>query len=319
MDIFGITCFAVSAKQLNFTQASKFLNVSQPTLSRIIAMLEQELNTPLFIRNKKSLELTCYGKRFLQYAEQILCLYDKARVDAANPLLVEKDRISIAFHAYTSSYCLPNLVRYCSEHYPDIKLDLIDKERSEIPPMISSGQADLGIFAYWGQDSFPNCTTEPLFEDEYCAVLSSSHHLASEEMIDPTQLTNETFCYCEHYDAYLKQADSGNYIFRQISQEYDVDFRHRCHVNTMLSLMLLIECNHGFSILPDHCKRWAGRNVRFIPLRRSKKGNTPKFQALYAYRSDGMTPALTHVLDALTCLRGSKTLCEEFAITDGQP
>lgn len=57
MDIRTLKYFTVVAEELNITHAANILHMSQPPLSTQIKMLEEELNTKLFIRNKKQLKL----------------------------------------------------------------------------------------------------------------------------------------------------------------------------------------------------------------------------------------------------------------------
>ena len=66
MDLKTLRYFVVVAEELNITKASKILMMSQPPLSNQIKNLEEELNTKLFIRGKRHLELTEEGKYLYQ-------------------------------------------------------------------------------------------------------------------------------------------------------------------------------------------------------------------------------------------------------------
>ena len=77
MDLKTLRYFIVVAEELNITKASKILMMSQPPLSNQIKNLEDELNTTLFIRGKRQLELTEAGKYLYQKAKDIIALNDK--------------------------------------------------------------------------------------------------------------------------------------------------------------------------------------------------------------------------------------------------
>ena len=77
MDLKTLRYFVVVAEELNITRASKILMMSQPPLSNQIKNLEEELNTTLFIRGKRHLELTDEGRYLYQKAKDILLLNDK--------------------------------------------------------------------------------------------------------------------------------------------------------------------------------------------------------------------------------------------------
>ena len=64
--------FRTVAAHQHFRQAAAELNISQPSLSRSIASLEEELNIILFERQGRNVRLTKYGRIFLEHAERIL-------------------------------------------------------------------------------------------------------------------------------------------------------------------------------------------------------------------------------------------------------
>ena len=72
MDMEHIREFTVLAEIGSFTEASRRLSISQPVLSKHIKMLELDLGAQLFKRNKRSMELSEYGKLLLPYAQQIV-------------------------------------------------------------------------------------------------------------------------------------------------------------------------------------------------------------------------------------------------------
>ena len=66
MNSFQAECFLALSKSLNFTQTAQEMYISQPTLSRNIAALEQEIGVQLLVRNTKSVELTAAGRHFAE-------------------------------------------------------------------------------------------------------------------------------------------------------------------------------------------------------------------------------------------------------------
>ena len=72
MDFRTLTYFVTVAQELNITQAAKRLSMSQPPLSNQIRDLEKDLDTQLFIRGSRRLELTPTGELLLRRAQQIL-------------------------------------------------------------------------------------------------------------------------------------------------------------------------------------------------------------------------------------------------------
>lgn len=79
MEIRVLQYFLMVAREQNITKAAKQLHLTQPTLSRQLMQLEEELNTPLFIRGKRKIELTEAGMILRRRAEEIVTLIDKTQ------------------------------------------------------------------------------------------------------------------------------------------------------------------------------------------------------------------------------------------------
>lgn len=84
MNYILIESFCALAKRLNFTKAAADIFMTQPSLSRNIVMLENELGFQLFHRSKHSVSLTELGQRFLPYAQSIKDANDRAAVFASS-------------------------------------------------------------------------------------------------------------------------------------------------------------------------------------------------------------------------------------------
>lgn len=106
--------FLSLARTKNFSASAKELFVAQSTASKRIAELEKELGTSLFTRSNREVRLTYSGKLFLNYAEQINNLEDRARQSCSKTSgLGEGIRLGSAYDFSTLrlSSCLPSLVR----------------------------------------------------------------------------------------------------------------------------------------------------------------------------------------------------------------
>ena len=84
-------CFLSAARNLSFTKAARELYLTQPTIARQIAALEQEVGTPLFVRQGRSLELTPAGKYLIEMAQSF--------TDQCDRLLANCRRISARNYA----------------------------------------------------------------------------------------------------------------------------------------------------------------------------------------------------------------------------
>ena len=79
MDIISLEIFIKTAEERNITRAAELMHMSQPTVSRKIRELEEELGRQLFIRTNKSVLLTDEGRQFWEAASDMLTIYRKVR------------------------------------------------------------------------------------------------------------------------------------------------------------------------------------------------------------------------------------------------
>ena len=82
MNTFQLTCFLTVAETLSFVKAAKLLNVTQPAVTHQIRSLEEELNTQLFKRTTRSVEITQEGLIFLNDAKNVLSITVPASLSA---------------------------------------------------------------------------------------------------------------------------------------------------------------------------------------------------------------------------------------------
>ena len=87
---FQLTCFLTAAETLSFVKAARQLNVTQPAITHQIRSLEEELNTQLFKRTTRSVEITQEGLIFLNDAKNVLNIITLAKKRFEEPVVDER-------------------------------------------------------------------------------------------------------------------------------------------------------------------------------------------------------------------------------------
>src|SRR5690625_977138 len=95
MDIRHLEYFTEVAKHLNFTKAASTLHISQPSLSKTVKSMEDELGVPLFNRSFRHLELTDAGKALLHNAKHVLHAYQNLTNELNDVMNLKKGEIRI--------------------------------------------------------------------------------------------------------------------------------------------------------------------------------------------------------------------------------
>jgi DNA-binding transcriptional LysR family regulator len=193
MNITRIEYFLMAAKYMSFTKAAAQLYITQPSLSKQIAILEEELGQKLFERNKKNLRLTYAGK--LMYAEfervlpQITAVIEKVRQ-------INNDSVGILVLACVESLYISNkmteTIRKFSTEFKEIDLFFERCSFETIRNRLNDGTIDVA-FTISNQIKNPDeFNVVEIEQRRRYIILSSSHKLAHKETLNIADLKDET-------------------------------------------------------------------------------------------------------------------------------
>ncbi|MDY2814543.1 MAG: LysR family transcriptional regulator [Dorea sp.] len=175
MDIRILRYFLTVAKEQNFTRAAEQLNITQPTLSRQLAALEEELGTPLFIRGNRSITLTEAGILLKRRALEIIDLEEKMLDELrVNEELIE-GTITIGCGEFAAVETLAEICKVYKEKYPMVQIALHTATADCVFEMMNQGLVDIGLF-------MEPVNTEGL---DYIRIMESDHWVVGMKPDDP--------------------------------------------------------------------------------------------------------------------------------------
>ena len=146
MELRVLRYFLAVAKEQSFTKAAEQLNITQPTLSRQLAALENELGVKLFIRGKHSITLTNEGLLLKRRALELVDLEDKLVSEfKGNENLVE-GRITIGCGEFMAIETLAQICGRYRDRYPMVQFALHTGNADTIYEMMNKGLVDIGLF-----------------------------------------------------------------------------------------------------------------------------------------------------------------------------
>lgn len=143
MDIRVLRYFLAVVREENISRAAKVLHITQPTLSRQIAQLEEELGTKLFVRGKR-LSLTDAGLMLRRRAEEVSELMDKIESEFAEPDEIS-GKIVIGEGALKSSEILGQAMMRFRRKYPGVMYEIYCNTSDYILEQLNKGVCDLGL------------------------------------------------------------------------------------------------------------------------------------------------------------------------------
>lgn len=147
--------FITAAELKSLTKTANRLYVSQPAVSHAIKKLEEELDVKLFVRNKRSdLTLTDAGKDILALAYQMVDLENRLYQRAYEENHLMGGIVRIAAVPLSTSLILAHVLPMFKRQFPDVQVELLEGNPSEVKAMVLNHQADLGISTspYMGLD-----------------------------------------------------------------------------------------------------------------------------------------------------------------------
>lgn len=147
MNMYQLKCYITVCRYMSFTKAANQLLITQQGISKIISRMEEELDVPLFVRQNMKLELTDYGKLFLNSALGILREYNSVTEQLAQ--MREQNVASLNIYLPTGMmhvFPIDAFSRF-RDSYPEINLNLQQVSDIECENALVSGKADVAFCA----------------------------------------------------------------------------------------------------------------------------------------------------------------------------
>ncbi len=132
MELRTLRYFIAVVQEGSITAAAKSLHVTQPTLSRQLAALEDELGHALYQRSRGGIELTEQGVILRRYAESILALADRVEEEIALPTRSLSGKVHIAVGETRAVELLAEAMRRTQAAYPDIQFEIYSGNSSDL-------------------------------------------------------------------------------------------------------------------------------------------------------------------------------------------
>ena len=176
----------MAARLRSISRAAERLGIGQPTVTTHIKKLEGELNTVLFDRVKRPIQLTLAGRRLSELATPLVEGIDGLADTTAEA--EERGPVVLAATPDIIPHTLLRVVRVFLARYPHIHLTIKSATRIQVSQMISEGEADVGIIQHYDRDEA--FAFEGLFVYERVLITPLDHPLANQPVESLEQIAN---------------------------------------------------------------------------------------------------------------------------------
>ena len=185
MELLQFEYFYKIANSRTITEAAEDLCVSQPSLSKMIRRLENELNTVLFYKDGRHLKLTENGKVFLKYATDILETIDLLKRDICNNK--ERTDMQLEVNFLAGSSLLSDILKKFRKCYPNIKV----KIRQHNVNLDKRNSADITIFYEYNDRMID--VEDIILEEDIMLAVPENCSMAERDRISLKELRNMDF------------------------------------------------------------------------------------------------------------------------------
>ncbi|MBE9515640.1 MAG: LysR family transcriptional regulator [Proteobacteria bacterium] len=187
MDIPELKAFVAIAETGSFSEAADRLFITQPAVSKRMAALESELDTPLFDRIGRGIQLTEAGATLLPQSREILVRMGDLRKTADNLHGRVAGGLDMATSHHIGLHRLPPALRAFTQAYPDVELNLEFLASEVACDAVLTGRLELALVTLpTTPDAQLNIT--PVWSDPLCLVAGHDHPLAKRKSVKPEEL-----------------------------------------------------------------------------------------------------------------------------------
>ncbi|MFB5266866.1 cidABC operon transcriptional activator CidR [Paenibacillus enshidis] len=258
MDIRHLQYFLEVARQRSFTKAAQSLFITQPTISKTIKGLEDELGVVLLDRIGKRIELTDAGRVIETQAQNIVKSFQNLSSELGDLMDLRKGHIRIGLPPMVGSSFFPMVIGEFHKEYPEVTLQLFEDGAKKVEIDVASGALDIGVVVLpTGSDIFDSFS---FVKEKLNLLVHPEHPLAGRTRVALSELAEDAFILFQEnfalHDRIIEECVRAGFQPRVVYESSQWDL-----ISEMVAAKL------GIALLPETiCRDMDPRRVKVIPL-----------------------------------------------------
>jgi LysR family transcriptional regulator, hca operon transcriptional activator len=267
--------------------AQRKLHTSQPSLSRQIRDLEEEVGAQLLTRSARGIELTPAGRAFLDHARSVLSQVEAAAEAARRVAHPAKPCFVMGFLTGHELTWMPEALQILRDELPNIDVMISSQYSPQLANALLKEKVDAAFLRR--EEGFPDLAFHLLVKEPLVVVLPSDHRLAARKAVNPQDLVGEIFVSVSDTAPVLR-AVIDDFLKRSginITPDHEADH--------LAMAMSLIASTCGVALLPAYAQNFLPGSVTS----RTLQGDAPTIDLVLGYNKANRSPILKLLLSRL--------------------
>ncbi|TCC13801.1 LysR family transcriptional regulator [Kosakonia quasisacchari] len=258
MDIRTLRYFVEVVRQQSFTRAAERLFVTQPTISKMLKNLEDELNCTLLIRDGRKLLLTDTGRVVYERGIAILAEFRQLETELGDINHLNKGILRLGIPPMVGML-MAGPINLFSQRYPGVELKIAEFGGLTVQQAVSNGELDVAMTALPVEEE-SGLATLPLFSHAMCVLVPRSGSWLEHDVVTPEELAEHPLLIYNEDFALSRQ-------LMLLFQQHGVKPRIAVRSGQWDFLAAMVQAGVGIAILPEPvCQRLDKQTLRWLPL-----------------------------------------------------
>ena len=257
MELRVLQYFLAVAKEQNISAAAQSLHLTQPTLSRQLKELEEELGKELMIRGSRKITLTEDGMLLRKRAEEILELVDRTQQEIMRSDDTVSGDIYIGTGETDGVRQIARTANQLQEAYPGIRFHIVSGDAVDVCEQLDKGLLDFGVLL-GDIDKTKYHYMELPMKDTWGVLMRRDSPLAQQNTVSPGDLWDKPLILS-------RQVDNKSGLYRWLRKEPS-ELRTVATYNLIYNASLMVDEGMGYAFTLDKLVNTTGSQLCFRPL-----------------------------------------------------
>jgi DNA-binding transcriptional LysR family regulator len=243
MELRHLRYFLAVAEERHFGRAAARLNISQPPLSQQIRRLENELQTPLFHRTTRRVELTNAGRIFLSEARAVVAQAERAAGSVQRASRGEVGQLVVGCALWADFLNGARIIRLFARRHPDVEVELRDLTAPEQVSALEDGSIHVGIL----RPPIPSdsLVSERLLSESLVVAFPRGHRFTNYQRVPWEALVDQPYVLFSRRRAPAYQA-----LVARACRDAGVTLKIKYEVEHPQSILAVVAAGVGISLVP---------------------------------------------------------------------